>query len=268
MKLANKAAVVTGAATGLGRATAIGAAREGARLVLADIDEAGGEATAQLISDQGGTAHFVHTDLSRSADVRRLMDTVGERYGHLDILINPAAILVDAGTRIDDYSEESWRRVIDVNLTGSFLLLKYAVPLMQQAGGGVVLLVISGAGVLGGSSSLPYGSSKGGVRGLVLVAREQLRPLNIRIHAVAPGEMATNMKLGVIRETAAKEGRSPDEAERELRPVLSPPEDSAIKLIDLASDAGAAAGDAVTIFDGDWDIETHSLRTPANRRLQ
>ena len=128
MKLANKVAVVTGTATGLGRATAIGAAREGAQLVLADIDEAGGEATAQLISDEGGTAHFVHTDLSQSADVRRLMDTVGERYGHLDILINPAAILVDAGTRIDEYSEESWRRVIDVNLTGSFLLLKYAVP--------------------------------------------------------------------------------------------------------------------------------------------
>ena len=268
MKLANKVAVVTGGATGLGRATAIGAAREGARLVLADIDEAGGEATAQLIADEGGTAHFVHTDLSQSADVRRLMDTVGEHFDHLDILINPAAILVDAGTRIDEYSEESWRRVIDVNLTGSFLLLKYAVPLMQKAGGGVVLLVISGAGVLGGSSSLPYGSSKGGVRGLVLVAREQLRPLNIRIHAVAPGEMATNMKLGVIRETAAKKGRSPDEAERESRPGLSPPEDSAAKFIDLASDAGAATGDAVTIFDGDWDIETHSLRTPANRRLQ
>ena len=176
MKLDNKIAVVTGTATGLGRATAIGAAREGARLVLADIDAAGGAATAQLISDEGGTAHFVHTDLSQSADVRRLMDTVGEHFGHLDILINPAAILVDAGTRIDEYSEESWRRVIDVNLTGSFLLLKYAVPLMQKAGGGVVLLVISGAGVLGGSSSLPYGSSKGGVRGLVLVAREQLRP--------------------------------------------------------------------------------------------
>ena len=267
MKLDNKVAVVTGAATGLGRATAIGAAKEGAQLVLADIDEDGGEATAQLISDEGGTAHFVRTDLSQSADVRRLMDTVGERYGHLDILINPAAILVDAGTRIDEYSEESWRRVIDVNLTGSFLLLKYAVPLLQ-AGGGVVLLVISGAGVLGGSASLPYGSSKGGVRGLVLVAREQLRPLNIRIHAVSPGEMATNMKLGAIREMAEKAGCSADEAEQESRPGLSPPEDSAAKLIDLASDAGAAAGDAVTIFDGDWDIETHSLRIPSDRRLQ
>ena len=149
MKLDNKVVVVTGAATGLGRATAIGAAKEGAQLVLADIDEDGGEATAKLISGAGGTAHFVRTDLSQSADVRRLMDTVGEHFGHLDILINPAAILVDAGTRIDEYSEESWRRVIDVNLTGSFLLLKYAVPLLQQAGGGVVLLVISGAGVLG-----------------------------------------------------------------------------------------------------------------------
>ena len=76
------------------------------------------------------------------------------------------------------------------------------------------------------------------------------------------------MKLGAIREMAEKAGRSADEAERESRPGLSPPEDSAAKLIDLASDAGAAAGDAVTIFDGDWDIETHSLRTPANRRLQ
>ena len=131
-----------------------------------------------------------------------------------------------------------------------------------------MLLVISGAGVIGGSSSLPYGSSKGGVRGLVLVAREQLRPLNIRIHAVAPGEMATNMKLGAIREMAEKAGRSPDEAEREIRPALSPPEDSAARIIDLASDAGAAAGDAVTIFHGDWDVETHTLRTPSGRRLE
>ena len=268
MKLEDKTAVVTGAATGLGRATAICAAREGARLVLADIDEAGGEATARQIREEGGTARFVHTDLGRSADVRRLMETAGERFGHLDILINPAAILLDPGTRIDEYSEETWRRVIDVNLTGSFLLLKYAVPLMEKAGGGVVLFVISGAGVIGGSSSLPYGSSKGGVRGLVLVAREQLRPLNIRIHAVAPGEMATNMKVGAIREMAEKAGRSADEAERELLPVLSPPEDSAVRILDLASDAGAAAGDAVTIFQGDWDIETHSLKTPPGRRLE
>ena len=196
------------------------------------------------------------------------METAGERFGRLDILINPAAILLDPATRVDQYSEESWRRAIDVNLTGSFLLLKYAVPLMEKAGGGVVLLVISGAGVIGGSSSLPYGSSKGGVRGLVLVAREQLRPLNIRIHAVAPGEMATNMKVGAIREMAEKAGRSADEAEREIRPALSPPEDSAARIIDLASDAGAAAGDAVTIFHGDWDVETHTLRTPSGRRLE
>ena len=91
MKLKDKTAVVTGAATGLGRATAIGAAREGARLVLADIDEAGGEATARQICEEGGTAHFVHTDLGRSADVRQLMETAGERFGRLDILINPAA---------------------------------------------------------------------------------------------------------------------------------------------------------------------------------
>ena len=268
MKLANKVAVVTGAATGLGRATAIGAAREGARLVIADIDEAGGEATAQLISRRRR-----HSSLRahRFESVRRRAPLDGHRWRALRPPRHPdqsSGHPRRCGTRIDEYSEESWRRVIDVNLTGSFLLLKYAVPLLQKAGGGVVLLVISGAGVLGGSSSLPYGSSKGGVRGLVLVAREQLRPLNIRIHAVAPGEMATNMKLGVIRETAAKEGRSPDEAERELRPVLSPPEDSAAKFIDLASDAGAAAGDAVTIFDGDWDIETHSLRIPSDRRLQ
>jgi len=268
VKLKDKVAVITGAATGLGRATAIGAAGEGARLVLADIDATGGQATARQIADQGGTAHFVPTDLSQSADVRRLMDTTDKHFGHLDILINPAAILVDPGTRIDDYSEASWRRVIDVNLTGSFLLLKYAVPLMQKANGGVILLVISGAGVLGGSSSLPYGSSKGGVRGLVLVAREQLRPLNIRIHAVSPSEMATNMKLGAIREMAAKAGRSAAEAEREARPGLSSPEHSAAKLIDLASAAGDAAEDAATIFDGDWDTKTHSLSIPSDRKLQ
>ena len=107
----------------------------------------------------------MRTDLGRSEDVRRLMETAGERFGRLDILINPAAILLDPATRVDQYSEESWRRVIDVNLTGSFLLLKYAVPLMEKAGGGVVLFVISGAGVIGGSSSLPYGSSKGGGSG-------------------------------------------------------------------------------------------------------
>ena len=129
--------MVTGAATGLGRATGIGAAREGgAARPRPTSTKPAGKRRPGRSREEGGTARFVHTDLGRSADVRRLMETAGERFGRLDILINPAAILPDPGTRVDQYSEESWRRAIDVNLTGSFLLLKYAVPLMEKAGGG------------------------------------------------------------------------------------------------------------------------------------
>ena len=268
MKLNGKVAVVTGAATGLGRATAIASARAGARLVMADIDEGGGEETARQIRGDGGTAHFVPTDLSQGSDVRNLMAAVDGHFGRLDLLINPAAILLDPNTRVDQYSEESWRRVIDVNLTGSFLMVKYGVPLLEKAGGGVILLLISGAGILGGSASLPYGSSKGGVRGLALILKEQLKPLNIRIHAVSPGDMATNMKLGAIREMAEKAGQSPDAAEAEARPTLASPDDAAAFLVDLASDAGQSAAGTPTIFHGDWDLERHCLKADPDRRLR
>ena len=267
MKLKGKVVVITGTAMGLGRATAIASAREGAQLILADIDEAGGQETAKTIERHGGSAHFVRTDMSKAAHVEKLMNAVENRHGHLDILINPAAILLDPNTRIDEFSEESWKRVIEVNLTGSFFAVKYAVPLLEKAGGGVILLLISGAGVTGGSSSVPYAASKGGVRGLALMLETQLEPLNIRIHAVSPPDMATNMKLGAIREMAEKEGQSGDVAEENARQGLEEPAETAKVLVDLASDAGATARGRVTVFHSDWDLETRTLRNP-NRPLR
>ena len=160
-------------------------------------------------------------------------------------------------------------RVIDVNLTGSFLLLKYAVPLMQQAG-------------WGRDPARHIRSRRVGRQFLPAVRIEQRRrpragPGGPRTASSSehPHPRRISGRDGDEHEAGRypRDGRKSGTLRRRRRariapPALSPPEDSAAKLIDLASDAGAAAGDAVTIFDGDWDIETHSLRTPANRRLQ
>ena len=200
MRLKNKAIVIPGAATGIGRATAVCCAQEGARLVLGDVNEAEGRRTLELVEQVGGSGIFVNADVSVEADVARLISESEKWLGTIDVLIHVAGIFRALRVQVNEVEESVWNEVIDVNLKGPFLMAKHVVPIMRKAGKGVIIIVASGAGVIGGSASVPYGSSKGGAHGLSLVLASHLEQFNIRVNGFAPGTIATNIT-----------GRGPDE---------------------------------------------------------
>lgn len=207
MRLENKNIVVTGGASGIGQAAARCCAREGARVAVVDLDGKGVERTVREIEQAGGCATGFRADVKAEAQVRDLFDDIGKTFGHLDGLIHAAGILEGALVPVDDFDEVTWDRVIDINLKGSFLAAKYAVPWMENAGKGVIVLIASGAGVKGGSSSVAYGSSKGGVHGLSLVLAAQLGNRKIRVHGVCPGGIETPLKMRVVQKQADAAGR-------------------------------------------------------------
>ena len=233
MRLQKKVVVITGAASGIGRATAETCIEEGARVVLADLRSP----ALDDLNELGATdrpALVVPTDVTKIAECRALADAAVDRWGRIDALIHCAGILQGAFISIDDLDEEIFQRVVGVNLTGSFVASKAIVPAMRRAGRGVIILIASGAGVRGGSSSVAYGSSKGGVHGLAMVLESQLAPLGIRVNDVCPGSLNTPLKRQNVRDGAVAAGQAPDEAL--ARADLGDPRGVARVLAFLASD--------------------------------
>ena len=212
MFLENRTIVVTGAAMGIGRAAALCCGKAGGRIVLADVDKSGLDETVGDIQASGGLATSRVVDVSNACEVEALMNFVVEEYGGIDALINCAGVLEGACIPVDELEELVWDRVININLKGSFLTSKYASKLMKQRKQGVIVLLSSGAGVRGGSSSIAYGTSKGGVHGLAIVLESQLASFGIRVHAVCPGGIATPMKLRNIADAAESANESVEEA--------------------------------------------------------
>jgi NAD(P)-dependent dehydrogenase (short-subunit alcohol dehydrogenase family) len=204
MELKDKIVVVTGGATGIGRAAAICCARAGARVILGDIADTEMEETVRQVEVDDGLITAIHTDISSSDDVERLMDVAAGESGRIDVLINCAGVLEGPFVPLEDFDLATYERVIDINLKGSFLAAKNAAKYMQKHGRGVVILISSGAGVTGGSSSVAYASSKGGVHGLYLVLRGQLQEHGIRVHCICPGGISTPLKLRVVQADADK----------------------------------------------------------------
>ncbi len=216
MRLENKAIVIPGAATGIGRATAVCCAQEGARVVLGDVNEAEGKRTVELVEQVGGSALFVNADVSVDADVARMMSEAEEWMGRIDVLIHVAGIFRALREQVYEVEESVWDEVMDVNLKGPFLAAKHVVPIMRKAGKGVIIIVGSGAGVIGGSASVPYGSSKGGAHGLSLVLASHLEQFNIRVHGFAPGKIATNISGQSPDELKASHDRDLEEATKQM----------------------------------------------------
>ncbi len=245
MRLQGKAAIVTGAGSGIGEATAKRFAAEGAKVAVADVDGARARATAEAITKAGGTATAMAADVSRGADVQALVEQAYAAYGRIDILMNNAGVLTT--TPFLEVTEAEWDRVIDTNLKGMFLVGQAVARRMVQDGvGGSIINMSSINAVLAIPTAVPYSVSKGGVKQLTGAMAVALAPHNIRVNAIGPGTTAT----GMTREMLA----SPET----VRAVLSRtplgrvgrPEEIANIALFLASDEASYITGATIYADG------------------
>ena len=205
MRLSGKVALITGAAGGIGKETALLFASEGARVVAVDVNDGSGENVAREI---GGNAVYVHADVSKSADAERMIHTAEEEFGRLDVLFNNAGVMLTGDDNAVETSEEIWDRTMAINLKGVFLGCKYGIPAIRRAGGGSVINTASFVALMGAATpQLAYTASKGGVLAMtrelaVIHARE-----NIRVNALCPGTRRTELLMNFLDTDEKKQRR-------------------------------------------------------------
>jgi len=244
--LDGKIALVTGGGSGIGRATALIFAREGAKVVVADIVVDGGEETVKMIKVAGGDALFVKVDVSKAADVEAMVHQTVEMYGRLDCAFNNAGIEGEQAPIVEN-SEENWDRVININLKGVWLCMKYEIPQMLKQGGGAIVNTSSVAGLVGFQGITPYVASKHGVAGLTKTVALEYATSGIRVNAVCPGVIRTPM---IDRFTG---GDAEAEAQfTSLEPVgrMGTPEEIGEAVVWLCSEAASFVTGHPMVVDG------------------
>jgi NAD(P)-dependent dehydrogenase (short-subunit alcohol dehydrogenase family) len=246
--LEGKRAIVTGAASGIGRATATLFAAEGAAVVLADIDAAGTSAAATTILASGGRAVAVACDVTRSDDCLRAVDTAVSSFGGLDIVFNNAGIIRRAD--VVETTEEEWDRVMAVNVRSVFLMSKHAIPVMVASGGGVIVSSGSGWGLKGGDRAASYCASKAAVINLTRAMAIDHGPQGIRAVCICPGDTDTGMLRDEARQLGADERAFL--ASSASRPLarLGTPEEVARAVLFLVSDGAAWVTGTTLVIDG------------------
>lgn len=208
MRLENKVALITGGASGIGRETALLFAREGAQVVVVDVNGEGGNESAARVAEAGGEAIFQRADVSKAGDCEAMVQVAEERFGRLDILFNNAGILDEGDGDAEHTEEEIWDLTMKINLKGVFLGCKYGIPALRRAGGGAVINTASFVAVLGAATAqLAYTASKGGVLAMtrelaVVHARE-----GIRVNALCPGPLKTKLLMDFLDTEEKKERR-------------------------------------------------------------
>ncbi|MGH7963220.1 MAG: SDR family oxidoreductase [Candidatus Binatia bacterium] len=241
-----KIALVTGGGSGIGRATALALAKEGATVVVSDIVVAGGEETVRLIKDAGGEASFIKADVAKNAEVEDLIKKTVETYGRLDCAFNNAGIEGEMSTTVD-CSEENWDRIIAINLTGVWLCLKHEIPQMLKQGGGAIVNTASVAGLVGFQGLSAYVASKHGVNGLTKTAALEYAKQGIRVNAVCPGVIHTPM---LDRLFSSQPGAGETIAAMEPVGRLGKPEEIAAAVVWLCSDAASFVTGLPMAVDG------------------
>lgn len=246
-----KVALVTGGGYGMGRATSLRFAQCGAAVVVADIDKDTGPQTVEMIQRAGGTADFVHVDVGDEDGVRDLVDHTVSAFGGLDFAHNNAGIVMPLA-RMEDYPTKHWEQVLRTNLTGVYLCMKYEIPKMLERGGGVIINVASESTYKGNIADPGYTASKHGVVGLTTVAALQNAENNIRVNAVAPG----NVNTGIIERArpylSVEQMRWAEQAQPIRR--LSEPEEIAEIVVWLCSDSAVLINGAKIAADTGWHI--------------
>jgi NAD(P)-dependent dehydrogenase (short-subunit alcohol dehydrogenase family) len=248
MKLAHKVAVLTGAGSGIGRATALLFAKEGAKVVVVDLDAKAGQKTVDLIKADGGEVVLAVIDVTQASDVQNMVKTTLDVYHRLDILVNIAGIFT-TGTVVET-TEADWHRILGVNLDGIFLCMKYCIPEMMKGGEGVVVNISSEAGLVGIKNQVAYNVSKSAVIALTKSTALDFADKHIRVNCLCPGRTLTPLVEKVI-----KESKDPETTRRVLsedRPMkrMGNPEEIAAGILFLASDATYATGTVLAIDGG------------------
>ncbi len=246
-RLTDKVAIITGAASGIGEATAMLFAKEGASLLLADRQKEQGQQAAEAARKNGGEATFVKTDVSKPEDVQTMIRAAMQEYGRLDVIFNNAGIEGEMNKPTADCTLENWHRVIGINLTGVFFGMKYAIPEMLKTGGGSIINTASVAGLVGFAGIPAYCAAKGGVVQLSKCAAIEYAKQNIRVNVICPGIIWTPM---VERATGdSEEGRAAFAA---IEPVgrLGTAEEVANVALFLASNESSFCTGAPFIVDG------------------
>lgn len=248
-RLHGKVALITGAGSGIGRASALLFAREAAAVGIVDLNEKAGQDTAEAIAAAGGRALFLAADVTRAADCRRAVDAVAEKFGALHILFNNAGVIRRAS--VLELSEADWDRVMAVNVKSIFLMSKFALPVLEKSGGGSIINTASGWGLAGGPRAAAYCASKGAVVLLTKAMAIDHGPRNIRVNCICPGDTDTPMLRNEAEQLGAASGEFLREAaQRPLRRVGQPEEIARAALYLAGDDSSFVTGTALVVDGG------------------
>jgi len=248
-RVAGKVAIITGAARGLGRASAMVLAREGAAVILTDLRTELGEATAEAIRRGEGDARFLRHDVSREDEWKHVLEATLARYGRLDVLVNNAGVGIVGNC--ENQTLEKWHALMRVNLDGVFLGTKHAMPAMRRGGGGSIINLSSIEGIVGSADQVAYCTSKGGVRNFTKAAALHGAPFGVRVNSIHPGYIRTEM----VEEYFVDHGDDVEEAIAavgKLHPLrrVGRPEDIAYGVLYLASDDSSFMTGSELVIDG------------------
>jgi NAD(P)-dependent dehydrogenase (short-subunit alcohol dehydrogenase family) len=248
MRLQDKVAVITGAGGGMGRTAAQMFATEGAKVVVAEFSEAAGRETVRLVEEAGGSATFVKTDVSKEADAKGMIDHAVAAYGRVDVLYNNAGVMPEADHSVIDTSVEAWDQVMAVNVRGTFLGCKYAIPVMLDQGSGSVINISSFVAILGCSNPQDaYTASKGAVLALTKSLAVQFGPRGVRSNAICPGPVETPLLMDwLVKDEEAKRIR----LARNPTGRFGKPEEIVYMAMYLASDESRWTNGASMVVDG------------------